>query len=83
MGETTMLWNFTLSRDFVKQAVKQFTARKTIEVVHNALSFDPHQKENARPVEIMGPPLITTIEENIMDTEEGMGTGKIAEAGSV
>lgn len=51
MGETTMPQNFTLFRDFVKQAVEQFiTAQKTMDVVHDALGLDPQCEESARLV---------------------------------
>lgn len=34
MGETLVPRNFTLFRDFIKQAVEQFTGQKIIEVIH-------------------------------------------------
>lgn len=46
MGETIMPRNFTLSKDFVKQAVEQFIARKTLKVVHDALGLNPQQGED-------------------------------------
>lgn len=39
MDETTIPQNFTLSRDFVKRTVEQFTAWKTMEVVHHAFGL--------------------------------------------
>lgn len=50
-----MLRNFTLSKDFIKQAVKQFTRRKTMEVIHEVLGPNPHRKEDMLPLLIVGP----------------------------
>lgn len=41
MGETAMPRNFTLTRDFIKRPVEQFTIRKTMEIIHDALGLDP------------------------------------------
>lgn len=60
--------NFTLSRNFIKQAVEQLITQKTMEVVHDALGSDLHQGESVRLVVIMGPPLNIATEQNVVET---------------
>lgn len=48
--------NFILSRDIIKQAIKQFTTRKTIKVIHDALGPNPQWGEDALSLAIVGLP---------------------------
>lgn len=65
--------------DFVKQVVEQFTAKKTMDVVHDALGLDPQCKESAQLVTVIGPSQDMVAEEDVMEIVGEERVGEIVE----
>lgn len=66
VGETSIPQNLTLFRDFIKKAVEQFTAQKTMDVVYDALGLDPQREESVRPMTVMEPPQDMVVEQDVV-----------------